>query len=70
MIHQYGRSKDCCSANERSRYLKRCKTITVGKKTNSELEEGYLPDKIYRRENYTKHDIELATSLTTMKKAF
>ena len=37
--------------------------------TNSELKDGYLPDKIYRRGAHARYDIELAILLTTLKKA-
>lgn len=42
---------------------------TTVERTNSELKDGFLPVKIYRRGSQAKYDIELAVLLTTMKKA-
>ncbi|MGI6438474.1 MAG: hypothetical protein ACOX0D_10670 [Sphaerochaeta sp.] len=42
---------------------------TTVERTNSELKDGYLPDKIYRRGCHARYDIELAILLTTLKKA-
>jgi hypothetical protein len=39
-------------------------------RTNSELKDGFLPDKLYRRGSHARYDIELAILLTTMKKAW
>ena len=36
---------------------------------NSELKDGYLPDKIYMRGCHARYDIELAILLTTLRKA-
>ena len=66
---QSWRSKGCCSANEQSRHLKRCKTISTSEKNSSELKEGSLPDAINIRESHARRDIELAILLTTMNKA-
>lgn len=46
----------------------RYKARTTVERTNSELKDGYLPDKIYRRGCHARYDIELAILLTTMKK--
>ena len=37
-------------------------------RTNSELKDGFLPDKIYKRGANARYEIELAILLTTMKK--
>jgi len=37
-------------------------------RTNSELKDGFLPDKIYKRGAQARYEIELAILLTTMKK--
>jgi hypothetical protein len=47
----------------------RYKARTTVERTNSELKDGYLPDKIYRRGAHARYDIELAILLTTLKKA-
>ncbi|SMP65868.1 hypothetical protein SAMN06298221_1221 [Sphaerochaeta associata] len=47
----------------------RYKAWTTVERTNSELKDGYLPDKIYRRGRHARYDIELAILLTTLKKA-
>lgn len=47
----------------------RYKARTTVERTNSELKDGYLPDKIYRRGCHARYDIELAILLTTLKKA-
>lgn len=41
---------------------------TAVERTNSELKDGYLPDKIYKRGLQARNEIELAILLTTMKK--
>lgn len=48
----------------------RYKARTTVERTNSELKGGFLPDKIYRRGNHARYDIELAILMTTMKKAW
>ena len=48
----------------------RYKARTTVERTNSELKDGFLPDKIYRRGSHARYDIELAVLLTTMKKAW
>ena len=47
----------------------RYKARTTVERTNSELKDGYLPDKIYRRGCHARYDIELAILLTTLRKA-
>ncbi len=46
------------------------KARSTVERTNSELKDGYLPDKLYRRGSQVRYDIELAILLTTMKKAW
>jgi hypothetical protein len=46
----------------------RYKARTTVERTNSELKDGYLPDKIYRRGCHARYDIKLAILLTTLKK--
>jgi len=46
----------------------RYKARTTVERTNSELKDGYLPDKIYRRGCHARYDIGLAILLTTLKK--
>lgn len=46
----------------------RYKSRTTVERTNSELKDGFLPDKIYRRGKHARYDIALAILLTTMKK--
>ena len=41
---------------------------TTVERTNSELKDGYLPDKIYKRGSRARYEIALAILLTTMKK--
>jgi len=41
--------------------------VTV-ERTNSELKDGFLPDKIYKRGANARYEIELAILLTTRKK--
>lgn len=41
---------------------------TTVERTNSELKDGFLPDKIYKRGAQARYEIELAILLTTMKK--
>ena len=48
----------------------RYKARSTVERTNSELKDGFLPDKIYRRGSHARYDIELAILLTTMKKAW
>jgi hypothetical protein len=48
----------------------RYKSRTTVERTNGELKDGFLPDKIYRRGSHARYDIELAVLLTTMKKAW
>jgi hypothetical protein len=43
---------------------------TTVERTNSELKDDFLPDKIYRRGSHARYDIELAVLLTTMKKVW
>ncbi|MDD3058890.1 MAG: transposase [Sphaerochaeta sp.] len=47
----------------------RYKARTTVERTNSELKDGCLPDKIYRRGCHARYDIELAILLTTLRKA-
>ncbi len=46
----------------------RYKARTTVERTNSELKDGYLPDKMYRRGYHARYDIELAILMTTLKK--
>lgn len=46
----------------------RYKARTTVERTNSELKDGYLPDKIYRRGCHARYDISLSILLTTLKK--
>jgi hypothetical protein len=39
-------------------------------RTNSELKDGFLPNKLYRRASHARYDIELAILLTTLKKVW
>lgn len=48
----------------------RYKARSTVERTNSELKDGFLPDKLYRRGSQVRYDIELAILLTTMKKAW
>lgn len=41
---------------------------TTVERTNGELKDGYLPDKIYKRGLQARYEIELCILLTTMKK--
>lgn len=41
---------------------------TTVERTNSELKDGFLPDKMYKRGPQARYEIELAILLTTMKK--
>lgn len=47
----------------------RYKARTTVERTNGELKDGFLPEKIYRRGSHARYEIELAILLTTMKKA-
>ena len=47
------------------RYMAR----TTVERTNSELKDGFLPAKMYRRGSQARYDIELAILLTTLKMA-
>ncbi len=46
----------------------RYKARTTVERTNSELKDGYLPVKLYRRKEQARYDISLAILLTTIKK--
>lgn len=46
----------------------RYKSRTTVERTNSELKDGFLPNKIYRRGARARYEIELAILLTSMKK--
>jgi hypothetical protein len=46
----------------------RYKARTIVERTNSELKDGYLPDKIYKRGSQARFEIELSILLTTIKK--
>ena len=46
----------------------RYKARTTVERTNSELRDGYLPDKIYKRGCHARYEIALSILLTTMKK--
>jgi len=48
----------------------RYKARTTVERTNSELKDGFLPAKSYRRGSHARYDIELAILLTTMKKVW
>ena len=48
----------------------RYKARTTVERSNSELKDGFLPDKIYRRGSHARYDIELAILMTTMKKVW
>jgi hypothetical protein len=52
------------SGNDALRYRAR----STVERTNSELKDGFLPDKLYRRGNQVRYDIELAILLTTIIK--
>jgi hypothetical protein len=47
----------------------RYRARTTVERTNSELKDGFLPDKIYKRDCHARYEIELALLLTTMKMA-
>lgn len=49
-------------------YAERYKARTTVERTNSELKDGFLPDKIYKRGAQARYEIELALFLTAMKK--
>ena len=49
-------------------YAERYKARTTVERTNSELKDGFLPDKIYKRGAQARYEIELAVLLTTIKK--
>ncbi len=51
-----------------SAYAERYKARTTVERTNSELKDGFLPDKIYKRGAQARYEIELAVLLTTIKK--
>ncbi len=46
----------------------RFKARTTVERTNSELKDGFLPFKLYRKRQHARFDIELAVLLTTIKK--
>jgi hypothetical protein len=46
----------------------RYKARTTVERINSELKDGFLPDKIYKRGAHARYEIELAILLTAMKK--
>lgn len=47
---------------------KRYKARTTVERTNSELKDGFLPVKLYRRGENARYDISLGVLLTTIKK--
>jgi len=49
-------------------YAERYKARTTVERTNSELKDGFLPDKIYKRGSQAQYEIQLAILLTTVKK--
>ena len=49
-------------------YAERYKARTTVERTNSELKDGFLPDKIYKRGSQARYEIQLAILLTTVKK--
>ena len=49
-------------------YAERYKARTTVERTNSELKDGFLPDKIYKRGSQARYEIQLALLLTTVKK--
>ncbi len=49
-------------------YAQRYKARTTVERTNSELKDGFLPDKIYKRGAQARYEIELAVLLTAIKK--
>lgn len=49
-------------------YAQRYKARTTVERTNSELKDGFLPDKIYKRGSSARYEIQLAILLTTVKK--
>ena len=46
----------------------RYKARTTVERTNSELKDGFLPNKLYRKKSHARYDIELSILLLTMKK--
>ena len=48
----------------------RYKARSTVERSNSELKDGFLPDKIYRRGSHARYDIEMAVLMTTMKKVW
>lgn len=48
----------------------RYRARTTVERSNSELKDGFLPDKIYRRGSHARYDIEMAILMTTMKKVW
>ena len=48
----------------------RYKARSTVERTNSELKDGFLPNKLYRRESHARYDIELAILLSTLKKVW
>lgn len=46
------------------------KARSTVERSNSELKDGFLPDKIYRRGSHAIYDIEMAILMTTMKKVW
>ncbi|MBI9095158.1 MAG: transposase [Sphaerochaeta sp.] len=51
-------------------YAARYRARTTVERSNSELKDGFLPDKIYRKGSHARYDIELAILMTTMKKVW
>ena len=48
----------------------RYRARTTVERSNSELKDGFLPDKIYRRGSHARYDIEMAILMTTMRKVW
>ena len=48
----------------------RYKARSTVERSNSELKDGFLPDKIYRRGSHARYDIGMAILMTTMKKVW
>jgi hypothetical protein len=51
-------------------YAARYRARTTVERSNSELKDGFLPDKLYRKGSHARYDIELAILMTTMKKVW
>ena len=51
-------------------YAARYRARTTVERSNSELKDCFLPDKIYRKGSHARYDIELAILMTTMKKVW